>query len=314
MDSDLTNKQKPQPKLEIVAVIPCLNEERFIGSVVIKTRKYVDRVIVIDDGSIDATAEVATEAGATVFQHDHNRGYGSAIRSAIEKGRECGAGVLVIIDGDGQHDPRDIKKLLKPILAGEADVVIGSRFLGGSKRPPLYRRLGMRVLTAVTNLGSGQRISDSQSGFRAYTAKALDELTLTEDGMSVSSEIQFAINKSSLRIAEVPIDVSYVDEVKRNPVSHGVSVLSRVLVLFSLKQPLLFFGLPGLVILAIGLAFGTRVLTVFSETQILLMGYAMVTVLLCLVGILALFTALILYAMKELLRGLSSSRTRDEST
>ena len=306
MDREILNSKQAQHNPKIIAAIPCFNEERCIGSVVLKTKKFVSSVVVIDDGSTDATAEVAAEAGATVYQHGQNRGYGAAVRNALSKGRELGADVLVIIDGDGQHDPKDIPKLVKPLIDGEADVVIGSRFLGESKRPPFYRRLGLRVLTAITNLGSGQRISDSQSGFRAYSSKALNALNLTEDGMSVSSEMQFAISKSGLKVAEVPIDVSYFDKAKRNPLGHGAEVLSRVLVLFSLRQPLLLFGLPGLALLVGGLVLGARVLAVYGNTHELAVGNGMITILLCLAGLLALFTALMLQAMKELMRGGSS--------
>jgi len=270
---------------------------------VIKAKKFVDSVIVIDDGSTDATAEIAAEAGAAMPRHRQNRGYGAAIRSAFAKGRQLEADVLVILDGDGQHDPSDIPNLVKPLLEGEADVVVGSRFLGEGKRPPFHRRLGQRVLTAATNLGSGQALSDSQSGFRAYSSKALKELSLAESGMSASSEIQFAIGKSGLRVAEVPIDVSYAGKTRRNPVGHGISVLGRLLVLISLKQPLLLFGVPGLALMAGGLVLGTRVLTIYSDTQELAIGNALGTILLFLAGLLALFAALMLQAIKELLRG-----------
>jgi glycosyltransferase involved in cell wall biosynthesis len=303
----LMDKRQTQHTSKIIAAIPCLNEERLIGSVVIKARKYVDKVIVIDDGSTDATAEIAAEAGALVYHHDHNRGYGAAIRSSIAQGKQHGADVLVIIDGDGQHDPRDIPRLIEPIIDGSADVVIGSRFLGESKKPPVMRRLGQHILTAITNLGSGQRSSDSQSGFRAYSSKALNELDLTEDGMSVSSEILFSISKNNLRIVEVPIDVSYFGKAKRNPVGHGFAVFSRVLVLFSLRQPLLLFGLPGLVILGAGLILGSRVLTIYNNTQALAVGNALITIMFCLAGLLALFAALMLQAIKELFRGLAIS-------
>ena len=303
MDKERPPQEQPKHKHKIIAAIPCFNEQRCIGSVVVMTKKFVDSIIVIDDGSTDATAEVAAEAGATVHKHDQNRGYGAAIRSALEKGRQLGADVLVVLDGDGQHDPRDIPSLVKPLLEGEADVVVGSRFLGKGKRPPLYRRLGQRVLTTATNMGSGQTVSDSQSGFRAYSSKALRELTLAESGMSVSSEIQFAIGRSGLRVAEVPIDVSYMDRAKRNPIGHAVNVLSRLLVLISLRQPLLLFGVPGFVFMAGGVAFGVRVLARYSETRELAVGNALGMVLLFLTGLLALFTALMLQAMKELMRG-----------
>jgi len=303
MDREILNSKQAQDNPKIIAAIPCFNEERCIGSVVLKTKKFVSSVIVIDDGSTDATAEVAEAAGASVHQHDRNRGYGAAIRSALEKGKQLGADVLVIVDGDGQHDPKDIPKLVKPLIDGEADVVIGSRFLGQGKKPPFYRRVGQRVLTTVTNVGSGQKVSDSQSGFRAYSSKALNALNLAEDGMSVSSEMQFAIGKSGLKVKEVPIDVTYEGKAKRSPVEHGIGVLSRVLVLFSLRQPLLLFGLPGLALLIGGLVLGARVLAVYSNTHELAVGNGMITILLCLSGLLSLFTALMLQAMKELLRG-----------
>ena len=311
MKQDLSYQGESQRKRKIVAAIPCFDECRCIGSVVVMAKKYVDQVVVIDDGSSDATAEVASEAGAAVYQHVRNRGYGAAIRTALEKGKELGAEVLVILDGDGQHDPKDVPKLVKPILDGKADVVIGSRFLGQDKKAPFYRRVGQRVLTTVTNVGSGQRVSDSQSGFRAYSLKALNALNLAEDGMSVSSEIQFAISKSGLRVAEVPIDVTYMDKAKRNPAGHGLSVLSRVLVLFSLRQPLLLFGVPGIALLIAGLVLGSRVLAVYGETRELALGNALATILLCLAGLLALFAALMLQAMKELMRGGAAQIARE---
>ena len=305
------SQKQPKRKPKIIAAIPCLNEQRCIGSVVVMTKKFVDSVIVVDDGSTDATAEVAAEAGAAVHRHGENRGYGAAIRSSLEKGRQLGADILVTLDGDGQHDPRDIPELVKPLLEGKADIVLGSRFLRKGKRPPLYRRMGQRVLTTITNLGSGQAVSDSQSGFRAYSSKALRELTLTESGMSASSEIQFAIGRSDLRVAEVPIDVSYMVGAKRNPIGHAVRVLSRLLVLISLRQPLLLFGVPGFVLMAGGLAFGVRVLARYGETRELAVGNALGMVLLFLAGLLALFTALMLQAMKELLRGEAARLARE---
>ncbi len=295
--------EQPERKPRIIAAIPCFDEERFIGSVVLKTSKYVDSVIVIDDGSCDATAEVATAAGAKVHKHGENRGYGAAIRTALAKGQQLGADVLVVLDGDGQHNPNDIPSLVSPLIEGEADVAVGSRFLEKGSKPPLYRRFGQRVLTTATNLASGQKVTDSQSGFRAYSAKALKELTLTESGMSASSEIQFAIGRSGLRVVEVPINVSYVERAKRNPIGHGVGVLSRLLVLVSLRQPLLLFGVPGFILMAGGLAFGIRVLARYSETGELAVGNAFAMVLLFLAGLLALFSGLMLQAMKELMRG-----------
>lgn len=298
----------------IVAAIPCFNEERFIGSVVLQAKKHVNRVIVIDDGSTDATAEVAADAGAVVYQHSQNRGYGAAIRTALGKGRELQGDVLVIIDGDGQHDPRDIPRVVAPILDGTADVVVGSRFLGEGSRPPFYRRLGQAALTAVTNVGSGRKLTDSQSGCRAYSSKALKALSLSEDGMSVSSEIQFALSKAGLRTVEVPINVSYMDRAKRSPVGHGLNVLSRLLVLISLRQPLLLFGVPGLALFAAGLGLGLRVVAIYSADRVLATGNALGAVMLLLAAMLSLFTALMLQSMKELLRRQWEEFRRTEET
>jgi len=300
-----------QRPLRVIAAIPCYNEERHIGSVVIRTKKYVDDVVVIDDGSSDDSAEVARAAGAIVHQHDRNRGYGAAIRSALDKGRELHAGVTVILDGDGQHDPRDIPAVIKPVIDGEAEVVVGSRFLGKRQGTPRYRRIGQRVLTVATNVGAGSKISDSQSGFRALSAKALDAISLSEGGMSVASEMQFAIKQSGMRVAEVPINVTYYGKARRNPVLHGLNVLSRVMVLFSLRSPMLLFGLPGIALLIGGLVMGLRVLSIYAETDKFAVGTAMSTTLLVITGLLGVFTALILKAMKELLRGGVARFARD---
>ena len=192
---------------------------------------------------------------------------------------------------------------MQPVLNGEADVVIGSRFLGKRNGVPLYRKMGQQVLNAATNVGSGHKLSDSQSGFRAYSARAMDLLYLTEDGMSVSSEMQFAMANKGLKVAEVPIQVCYAEKAKRNPVGHGFSVLNRVLVLISLRQPFILFGIPGVALLAGGFVLGMRVLNIYGEKQELALGTLLGAVLLALTGILALFTALMLQAMKELLRG-----------
>ena len=301
MNQEQSSSEQPQQKPKIFAVIPCFNEERFIGSVVLKTKKYADSVIVIDDGSTDETAEVAEAAGALVIKHKENQGKGAAINTAFEQARKNGWSVLVLLDGDGQHDPADIPSLLQPVLKDEADVVVGSRWLESNGQTPSYRRTGQRVLNFATNMSSQVKLTDSQSGFRAFSHKAIQVLSFKEKGLSVESEMQFLISEKGLKVAEVPIDVSYMEKAKRNPVRHGVSVLNRLLVLSSLRNPLLLFGVPGLALLLCGLILGARVLTIYSNTHELAIGTTLGTILLCLAGLLALFAALMLLAMKELL-------------
>lgn len=207
-DTDAKIKTKTAG-LKVVAAIPCFNTEEAIGEVVAKTRKYVAQVIVVNDGSIDSTAEKAKASGATVINHVKNQGYGVTIKSCFEGAKAHGADVLVILDGDGQHDPADIPSVLAPILSGEADLVIGSRFLDHRNNMPRYRKFGIKVITFLFNFGSKTKVSDSASGFRAYRRKLLEMFSLAGKGMSVSIEILEQARKKGAIIKEVPISCRY---------------------------------------------------------------------------------------------------------
>jgi len=153
----------------ITAIVPAYNEELTIGSVVISASEFVDHVIVVDDGSTDHTAEIAEIAGAEVIKHPQNRGKGAALKTGFEAVKD--ADIIVTIDGDGQHNPREIPLLVKPIADGQTDMVNGSRYLDKkSNGTPAYRRIGQTVLDKTTNINSGLKITDSQSGFRAFAA------------------------------------------------------------------------------------------------------------------------------------------------
>lgn len=285
----------------VIAAIPAHNEARFIGSVVLSARKYVDLVLVIDDGSSDGTAELAEAAGAVVIRHERNGGKGAAVNTAFREARRRGALALVLIDGDGQHRPSDIEPVLRPALDGEADVIVGSRFLDVKSDIPAYRKLGQHALTAATNLSSGVRLTDSQSGFRAFSRRAIEALTFRGSGFSVESEMQFLIREYGLRPAEVPIGVVYEEPAKRNPVGHGMSVLHGIVRLVSQGRPLFFFGVPGFALLILGLLLGTHIVRVYERSQELAVGYAMITVLLTIVGVLAIFVGLMLNAMRAIM-------------
>lgn len=216
----------PQPK--IIAAIPAYNEKRHIGEIVAKTLQYVDQVIVVDDGSEDGTGERARRAGAQVVTHDKNSGKGVAINTAFNFAREINPGAMVLLDADGQHSPEEIPNLLDPVLNNQADMVVGSRFLK-SNQIPKYRMLGQTVLNITTNLGSGIKLTDTQSGFRSFSRKAIERMVFNETGFAVESEMQFRANRCGLKVAEVPINTNYDEKVKRNPVVHGFGVLFRVL-------------------------------------------------------------------------------------
>lgn len=299
-----TNTRKGQGKgrsPEVVAIIPAYNEERFIGSVVLKARKYVDAVIVVDDGSTDSTGEIAEAAGALVIRHAHNQGKGAALNTGFRRAREMIPEAVVTLDGDGQQGCEEIPALTQPVLAGQADMVVGSRFLAMRSDLPRWRVFGQRVLTLVTNLGSGFNLSDSQSGFRVFSRKTIETVTFRSHGFSVESEMQFLAQKHGLKVVEIPITCRYDDGPKRNPFLHGVQVLDGILRLIGQHRPLLFFGVPGLAILLLGLLWGAWVVEIYRKTQTLAVGYALISVMLSILGSLGLFTGIILHSIRRLL-------------
>ncbi len=288
---------KETPNKTIVAVIPAYNEERFIASVVLKTKQYVDHVIVVDDGSTDATAELASMVGAEVIRQPKNQGKAEALNTGFEAAQRHHPQAIVCLDGDAQHEPSDIADVVGPILSGEADVVIGSRFLEVKSRIPKWRQVGQHSLTRVTNVLSGTKVSDSQSGFRAFSPSAAKALKFHTQGLSVESEMQFLFEPSQLRVSEVPIQVMYKDGNKRNPIVHGLHVLDAILSLVARRRPLMFFTLTGVVISLLGLLLGARITYIFRTRGDLLLGSTVLTTLLIVVGLLLSMTGIMLHSV-----------------
>jgi glycosyltransferase involved in cell wall biosynthesis len=218
-------------KPRIIAVIPCLNEAQFIRNIVARARRYVDEVIVVDDGSTDNTALAASGAGATVIAHKSRQGAGAATRTAFEAAKTFEADVLVTLDGDGQHNPDEIPQILDPIIRGEADLVIGSRFLTPHLEDvPRYRKFGIDVITWLYNIGSQTKVTDSQSGFRAYSRRLVEKINITEDGFGFSVQVLIQARKKDFVITEVPVSCIYhADGSTINPISHGLGVAFSVL-------------------------------------------------------------------------------------
>jgi glycosyltransferase involved in cell wall biosynthesis len=286
-------------KPRILAAIPCLNEERFIGSVVLKARQYVDRVLVVDDGSSDATAELAEAAGAVVIRHQQNSGKGEALNTAFAAASALDVDILIVFDGDGQHRPDEIPPLLEALSEEDADIVIGSRFLSNAQGTiPNVRRAGQQLLTTAANWGSGVAVSDSQSGFRAFSRRAIQVLTFRARGFSVEAEMQFLAAEHKLRVVERPITAVYADPPKRNVFGQGLTVLNGILRLIGQHRPLLFFGLPGALLFFMGLALGLYVVQIYIATHTLAVGYTVLTVFLAEVGILSLFAGLLLHSVR----------------
>jgi glycosyltransferase involved in cell wall biosynthesis len=290
----------------VVACIPAFNEEKTIAKVVLQTKKYVDKVVVCDDGSSDMTGEIARKLGATVIRHERNFGKGAALKSLFEAGRKMGADVFVTLDADGQHGPDEIWKLVEPIFRGDVDVVIGNRF-HSSEAIPAVRRWGNRVLNFFTNLSTGEagEANDSQSGFRAYSKKALNVIDVVEDGLGVDSQIFIDAKQKSLKVVEVPVMAKYPRDVKtskKNLIRHGSEVIVSLIGLVTERRPLFCLGVPGLGLLAVGGAFLITVLKIFNETRQFAIGTAIFGILFSLLGALLIFGALILWVLGNCLR------------
>jgi glycosyltransferase involved in cell wall biosynthesis len=287
--------------MKTLAAIPCHNEGLAIGSVVLKARKNVDVVLVVDDGSTDDTVEVATAAGAAVVSHGVNKGKGRAVKTSLRYAVEHGFDALVLLDGDGQHNPDEIPQLIEPIANDAADLVIGFRSFS---QMPFYRRFGRVVLDYVT--GAGGVVTDSQCGFRALNRKAIElmEGKLNKDDFSIESEMVRAANDRSLslRTTEVQILCRYgdFDTSTKNPVSHGVGVLNSVIGLIAEKRPLLYIGGPGLVLIMIGFFFGLRLLQLYNQEAYFSMPFTMLAGFFIIVGTLAVFMGLVLNAILRL--------------
>jgi len=294
-DSGLQTSGKRQ-NIKVLAGIPAYNEAGYIGSIVLQAKQYVDEVIVVDDGSRDNTARIAELAGARVIRHDKNRGKGAAIQSILAEAKRRNPDILILLDADSQHDPNEIPALIKAILEG-SDLVIGSREAQKGKTPT-YRRIGQKVLLRSTRLLIKNRLSDSESGFRALSPKAINELELKENGFAIESEMISCAADKNLKITEVPISNIYTtDGSTLNPVKHGLGVLNRIIVMISQRRPLFFFGLAGGILLAIGLIIGVKVYTMATTGGGLALGSAVLTALLVIAGILTIFTGIILNSL-----------------
>ena len=289
--------------MKITVGIPAYNEEKNIAKIIVKLKKTVDQIIVCDDGSTDSTSEIAESLGATVVKHAKNSGYGMAIRSIFLKSREINADILVTLDADGQHKIEDINKIIKPVVDGEADISIGSRFLKEDSNTPGYRKLGVKIITKVTNSSLSEKITDAQSGFRAYNNKVLQSLTPADSGMGISTEILIKSSNLGLKIVEVTTEIQYEgDTSTQNPVSHGTEVLMSTLKYISIERPLRFYGIPSAIFFVIGLTFTFLSIQYYAEIGRLSTNLTLVAAGTLLIAIILIVTAILLYSLVSVVR------------
>lgn len=286
----------------VLVLIPAYDEESAIAKVVLESRKHADSVIVCDDGSTDKTAAIAEALGAEVIRHERNVGYGAALATLFRRALDFDPDVVVTLDADGQHDPAEIPLLVDAVKSDNADVAVGSRFLGKEGDMPSYRRVGIKVITGVSNRMSKSDLTDAQSGFRAYGKGVLNTVIPSEMGMGASTEILLKAGRAGLRIVEVPIVVSYGRKSSRNPVYHGAEVVFSNIKHLSILHPLVVYGIPGALFLVYGLYLGSHALNAYVTLHRVFVGTTLISMGAILVGLLLGITAIILWIMITLIR------------
>ena len=283
--------------------IPAFNEEKNIASIIMKLKKVTDHIIVCNDGSTDMTEEISKKLDVVVINHSRNMGYGSAIRSIFLKAKELQADILVTFDADGQHRVEDIQSVTQPIIDNKADIVIGSRFLENKSDIPEYRKFGIKVITKITNSSLKEKLTDSQSGFRAYSKNVLKDVTPSESGMGVSTEILIKASNAGHKIAEVPITIMYgSDTSTHNPVSHGTSVLFSTIKFTSIEHPLKFYGIPAIIFLGIGFVFMLWTFQTYAVEKEVITNVALIGIGSLVIGIVFLLSAILLYSLVSVVR------------
>lgn len=289
--------------MDIVIGLPAFNEEKNIGRIIAQLQKISSKIIVCNDGSSDLTGEIAQKMGAIVINHPKNLGYGAGIRSIFLKARELNSDVLVTFDADGQHRVEDIPVIIEPIKNSEADIVIGSRFLSDDENVPKYRKIGIKTITNLTNVSADLHLTDSQSGFRAYNKKVLFEITPSEYGMGVSTEILIKASRKGFKMKETPITILYDgDTSTHHPVSHGASVILSTMKFVSIEHPLKFYGIPGIFFLALGLFFTVWTIQAFTVTRQIFTNLALIGIGSIIFGAMLTMTAIMLYSLVNVVR------------
>ena len=291
--------------MKVTIGIPAFNEEKNIAKIIVKLKKIYDEIIVCNDGSTDLTGEIAENLGVIVINHKQNLGYGAGINSIIKKSKEIDTDILVTFDADGQHKVEDVKKVIEPIKNGDADLVIGSRFLSKTKEKiPEYRKIGINIITKVTNAGLKKKITDSQSGFRAYSKDLISKLDISDMGMGISTEILIKTNSLGFRITEIPITILYEGKTStQNPISHGTSVLFSTIKYTSIEHPLKFYGIPSLIFFVIGLSFTFLSIDYYMEVGRINPNITIVAAGTTAIAVILLVASVLLYSLANIVKG-----------
>jgi len=198
---------------KVFVVIAAYNEKYTIAQVLDDLKKHgYKKNIVVDDGSEDNTSQIAEKKGAIVLKHVINRGQGAALKTGIDYALMHDADIIITFDADGQHQAKEIKKLMEPVISGKFDVALGSRFLGNGEAIPFRRKMLLKGSTFIQNIFYGVKLTDAHNGFRALSRKAAQKIEMTADRMAHASQIINEISKKRLRYKEVGVTILYTKE------------------------------------------------------------------------------------------------------
>lgn len=287
--------------MSILLCIPAFNEGNVIGDLIKKSLKFVDDVVVYDDGSSDKTSEIAENAGAYVIRGLENKGKGFALQSLFKYAKHNNSEIIVTMDGDGQFKPEEIPKLCSPIQNNNQDLVVGYRFDNNDEMPK-YREIGNKMLDRLSNIASKLPVRDTQSGFRAYSKKAINTISFSNEGFGSDSEILINAFEDGLKITEEKVTVIYntgFDTSTKNPISHTSGVIASIVESILIKHPLKFMGIPGILLILSGIFTSIYVLNIFNETRYFSIGFTMLGFGLFAFGILLILVSGLLYSFNK---------------
>ena len=291
-----------------MVAMPAFNEEKSVGRVVSYAKKYAHLVLVVNDCSTDNTANAAKEAGAEVISHTANKGYGGSALTAFQTAQKYRPDVLILMDADGQHNPEDIPRFVAKIQEGY-DVVIGSRYLEKESREmiPLYRKIGMRALDMSTHLSAKTlETTDALCGFRAFNKNAYSKIHHLDAKYHGSTDIIVQLSELGMAFGEIPVKVRYdlEDTSEKTPIALGLDLLTGILQMVSLKRPLLFFGVPGVLVTILGVVLSILALTVFFGSGVWATTLTLVSIMVVMLGLLLCSVSVILFAIAGVLKEL----------
>jgi len=285
--------------LYIVACIPAYNEELNIRKTIENVEKFVDKVIVCDDGSNDNTALEAEDAGAYVIKCEKNKGKGAALQELFKFAKVSNVDIMITIDADGQFIPDEIPLLLKSIIEEKSDIVIGYRFDDKTEMPK-YRKIGNKFLDKITNLAEDIGVRDTQSGFRSYSKKAIEIINFKTNGFGADSEILIDATQKKLKISEEKVTVIYNTGGRtstKNPISHTSEVVASVIEKIALKHPLKYVGIPGVVLIFTSIVLGINISTTFNEIGYFSIPITLIMLGTLIVGIIMILMSILLYTV-----------------